>query len=109
MFWKKPKIIYGPFLKDHRDIIGRQPSFIKKLAEDIDLELYLGDSGSGKNTWVTAVISVKKGKDIFKNKYDGGKLKDLGSIGLALEDMAAECIYHIKHCWGLDGFRKILK
>ena len=101
MFWNKPKIIYGNFLKGHREVVKKKPALIKKLAEDIDLELYVGDSEFGKNTWATAVISVKKDKKIFKNKYDGGRIEN------DLNLMADECILHIKHLWGLDHFRKL--
>lgn len=100
MFWNKPKIIYGDFLKGHRDVVKKKPALVKQLAEDIDLELYIGDSSMGENTWATAVISVKDGNKIFKNKYESGRLKN------DLEKMAQECIFHIKNSWGLDHFRK---
>ena len=109
MFWRKPKITYGLFLKGHTEVVGKQPAMVRSLAEDIDLELYLGASWKGKNTWVTAVISVRKGKKIFKTKYDGGMLKEMPSVALALEDMAADCMFYLKHSWNLNHFRKMLK
>ena len=112
IFKKKSKIDYGPFLQQCTDVMGKKPALVKALAEDIDLELYLGKCGTPNYSWATAVVSVKK-KDgrILKSKYDGGRIKgnkDTLGFRLDLSQMALECIHHIKHSWGLDHFRSLL-
>lgn len=82
------------------DVVGQKPALVKKLADDIDFELYVGDSGEGKNTWATAIIAVKLNGGTYRWKYDGGRIFE------GIEEMAQVCLDNIHLSWDLDMWRK---
>ncbi len=85
------------------DIVGKEPRIVKKLADDVDFELYVGDSGQGKDTWATAVILVKYKGGTYRWKYDGGHINN------DLEEMALECLANIRVSWDLNMWRQYAK
>jgi len=95
----RPRDIYHPWLKDNKDVVGKLPVMTRRLADDIILELYLGDSAIGRDSYATAVIAVKVGNKTYRSKYDGGRINN------DLEEMAQECVDNIKAGWDLDFFR----
>ena len=91
---------YCMFLKNNDEVKESKPKLVKKLADDIDLELYVGDSGNGKNTWATAVIKIQVGEKDYRTKYDSGRIMN------DLDVMAEECLLNIRVHWDLDYWRK---
>ena len=98
------RTIYHEWIKDNPDVIGKEPAYIRPLADDIDLELYTGKRGDDPNGWITAVIAVIGDDYIYRFKYDGGGMEEDGLSG-----MADDCEFYIKEMWDLDEWRKEAK
>lgn len=92
---------YHEWLERNPDVVGKSPALIEEVADDIFLELYLGESYEGRDKYVTAVIAVYRGFRVYRFKYDSGRLMDDG-----LEGMSRDCMSFIKSNWDLDGWRR---
>ena len=100
LFKKEKTPVYDFFLRMEDEIRESKPDYVKKLAKDLELQLYLKMSGDGKKDWVIAVIKVEiENRNVYQ-KYDSGRQKG------SLEEMAQECICNIEKSWGLDYFRR---
>lgn len=98
---KPRQLYYHEWLKNNPDVIGKNPALVASVADDIDLELYLGDTQGGKNDYVTAVVAIRKGERVFRFKYDTGRL-----INEGLDSMAEDCLHHIHAGWDIEEWRK---
>ena len=98
-WFDRPRDIYHPLLKDNQDVINKLPVITRRLADDIFLELYVGDSAMGRDTYATVVILVKVGNKTYRSKYDSGRINN------DMEEMVKECVNNIQAGWDLDFIR----
>jgi len=89
------------FLRGEDRIKNCEPRIVRSLYEGINLELYVANSGAGKDTWAIAVVAVEKRFSIFRTKYDSAKIN--GDLGI----MANECVKFIKTMYGEKHFKDL--
>lgn len=100
LFGKRQTNFYDAFLSGEQAVVNQLPMITRYLADDITLEIYVGDSAAGKDTWAIAVICVSINNKTWRTKYDSGRLNN------DLDEMAQECYTNITKGWDLDFFRK---
>ncbi len=93
---------YDMFLVNSQEVYPyMRPTIVRQLKRDINIEFYLVDPSERSNSYVIAVIAVKRGNRVFRQKYDGGRLLDDG-----IEGMVKDCLEGIRLGWDLRLFIK---
>jgi len=96
----KPIKFYDDFLEADGETKNMEPALVNKLADDIDLELYLVPTKDNPKGYARAVIAVKYEDGIFRYKYDSGR------VGKDPQEMLEACLKNINFGWDLNLWRK---